>query len=166
MTKSDIRLREVVFAQDAQQVEAIVRSTGFFSADEIAIARELVEERLDKGAASGYHFLFALRADKVVGYTCFGPIPATQSSFDLYWIALRDEERGQGTGRLLNGKTEEIVLRMGGRRLYAETSGRSQYESTRAFYRRCGYTEAAVLEDFYAPGDAKIIYEKKLAAVD
>ena len=51
-----------------------------------------------------------------------------------------------------------------GTALYAETSGRLQYAPTRSFYRRCGYREAAVFADFYAPGDDKVVFEKHLAA--
>ena len=38
----------------------------------------------------------------------------------------------------------------------------SQYESTRMFYSRRGYRQEALIPDFYAPGDAKIIYLKEL----
>jgi hypothetical protein len=46
--------------------------------------------------------------------------------------------------------------------MYVDTSGRAQYAPTRAFYEHMGYERAAVLEDFYAPGDAKVIYSKIL----
>jgi hypothetical protein len=46
--------------------------------------------------------------------------------------------------------------------VYIETSNRPQYEPTRGFYLRCGYRIDAVLEDFYAAGDAKVIYVKAL----
>jgi len=42
-------------------VRGIVESSGFFSAEEVEIAVQLVQERLTKGIQSGYHFLFAER---------------------------------------------------------------------------------------------------------
>jgi ribosomal protein S18 acetylase RimI-like enzyme len=51
---------------------------------------------------------------------------------------------------------------MGARGIYAETSGKAQYLPTRRFYERAGFAEAARLPDFYAVGDAKIIYRKDL----
>ncbi|NLT50411.1 MAG: GNAT family N-acetyltransferase [Ignavibacteria bacterium] len=162
MIISNIRFRENVLSGDELKVEEIVRSTGFFSEDEISIARELVEERLAKGIESGYFFLFAEVENEIVGYTCFGPIPATKHSFDLYWIAVHSNFRGKGIGKILNVETEKIIAGMGGHNVYAETSGRGQYEPTRAFYVNNGYTEGAVLEDFYAPGDAKYIYVKSV----
>jgi hypothetical protein len=46
--------------------------------------------------------------------------------------------------------------------VYVETSSRDQYEPTRRFYLKCGYRVDAVLEDFYAPGDGKVIFVKAL----
>jgi hypothetical protein len=49
-----------------------------------------------------------------------------------------------------------------GRRIYIETSSQAKYAPTREFYRRCGYEPEAVLKDFYADGDDKLIYVKAL----
>lgn len=150
--------------QDVARVGEVVRSTGFFSPEEIRIAEELVEARLRHGEASGYHFVFQERAGVLLGYTAFGPIPATRSSWDLYWIAVGREHRGQRLGRALLDVTEAQIRQLGGSRVYADTSGRSQYAPTHRFYERCGYTLAATLEDYYAPGDAKRTYLKVLGA--
>ncbi|MBU0710853.1 GNAT family N-acetyltransferase [bacterium] len=154
--------RNAVHPEDPEHVREIVSSTGFFSQDEIDIAVELVTERLEKGIESGYHFIFAEAAGKTVGYACFGPIPATQKNYDLYWIAVQNDYRGAGIGKQLLNISEEAIYQLGGARVYIETSGRDQYVSTRAFYLRCAYMEDAVLDDFYAPGDAKYIYVKKI----
>src|SRR5262245_49884926 len=80
--------RDDVRAGDAAKVMELVSTTGFFSAAEVAIAGELVDERLARGLASGYRFVFAERAARLERYCCYGPIPLTQSSFDLYWIVV------------------------------------------------------------------------------
>jgi len=158
----EIYFRESVTTADEQNVRRIVQSTGFFSLDEVTIAEELVMERLHKGLESGYHFLFADFNDQTIAYSCFGPIPATRFSYDLYWIAVHDHWRGKGIGRNVLEASEKAIKKLGGQRIYAETSGREQYQPTRAFYSSCGYKEEAVLEDFYAPGDAKYFYVKSL----
>jgi len=162
--RAGIVLREQVVEEDAEAVRRIVQSTGFFSDAEVAVAVELVQERLSRGAASGYHFLLAEQDGRGVGYTCFGPIACTVGSFDLYWIAVHAAHRRRGLGRLLIARTESAVAASGGRRVYVETSSRPLYEPTRAFYLRCGYEPAAVLKDFYSPGDDKIIYVKALSS--
>lgn len=145
---------------DAGAVEALVRATGVFSAAEVAIARELVEERMARGAASGYEFLFVEDEAGLLGYACWGPIPCTEGSYDLYWIAVRPERQGGGVGRRILRAAEEEIARAGGMRIYVETSTRAAYDPTRAFYERCGYARAATFDDFYASGDGKAVYLK------
>ena len=154
--------RHEIKERDRGTLCELARATGFFHADEIEIALELVDERLKKGRASGYEFVIAEMDGRVAGYTCFGPIPCTTASYDLYWIAVRPEVQGKGLGRLLLCETERRVREMGGTRVYAETSSRPQYLSTRAFYERTGYNLAELLEDFYAPGDGRATYLKVL----
>lgn len=149
---------------DAEAVRDLVTRVGVFSPAEVAIAAELVDERLRSGLASGYHFVFAEHADGLAGYTCFGPIPATLVSFDLYWIAVRPDLHGRGLGARLLAESERRIAVQGGERVYVDTSSRGEYAPARAFYRRAGYREAARLSDFYAPGDARLIFEKALAA--
>jgi ribosomal protein S18 acetylase RimI-like enzyme len=159
-----VAFRDAVRPEDADAVERLVRATGFFSPAEVAIARELVDERLARGPASGYELLLAEAAAGLAGYTCYGPIPGTASSYDLYWVAVAPDHQGLGLGRALLARTEALVRAAGGTRVYAETSGRGQYAPTRAFYRACGYLEQARLPDFYAPGDDKLVFVKVLAA--
>ena len=57
---------------------------------------------------------------------------------------------------------ETQIREAGGRLVVVETSGRPDYESTRSFYRRIGYAEAARLHEFYAANDDKVIYLKRV----
>lgn len=157
-----IALRARVVAADMATVRALVRATGFFSDEEEAIAVELVEERLAKGEASGYAFRFAERGPETLGYACYGRIPLTRSSFDLYWIVVHPAAQGLGVGRRLLDAVEAAAAAEGGTALYAETSSREQYAPTRGFYRAAGYGMAAEFTDFYAPGDGKVVFEKRL----
>ncbi len=159
---SSIHIRQQARSSDRLAIREIVESTHFFNQEEIDVAVELIEERLDKGEASGYYFLFADINDKTIGYVCYGPIAGTQSSFDLYWIAVHNDVRSQGIGKILLQAGEQAIAEMGGHRIYVETSSRAQYEPTRGFYRSCNYDLEAVLEDFYAPGDSKCIFVKKI----
>lgn len=148
---------------DVREVGRVVAATGFFSPEEIDIAVELVEERRAKGEASGYHFCLLDDAEgRLVGYTCFGPVPATADSFDLYWIAVDPAAQGHGYGRRLMAATEAEIRTRGGARLWLDTAGRAQYAPTHGFYRAVGFELAARLVDYYAPGDDKLIFGKRL----
>jgi len=155
-------LRDEVRASDCVAVRDILNATDFFSAVEMEIAVDLVHERLEKGPASGYEFLFADQGGETVGYACYGLIPCTAASYDLYWIGVAPGRQGGGLGQRLLDETEKRVRAAGGTSLYAETSGRSQYAPTRAFYERCGYAIVSVLPEFYGPGDDKVVFVKRL----
>jgi D-alanine-D-alanine ligase-like ATP-grasp enzyme/ribosomal protein S18 acetylase RimI-like enzyme len=159
------KLRTDVRPSDAHAIRKIVEATGLFRAAEVDVAVELVADRLGKGAASGYEFTFAEQGrGAVVGYVCFGKNTLTVSSYDIYWIAVDPAKQGQGVGRVLLAEAEKQIAAAGGQRVYIETSHRADYEATRGFYERCGYTLGAILEDFYAPGDGKATYVKMLSA--
>lgn len=149
--------------EDPDRIRRLIRATGFFTDAEIQVAEELARERLFKGVDSGYHFVMVDRKDRLIGYACYGPIACTLSSFDMYWIAVHPEAQGAGLGRRLIEETEQLIKQSGGTRIYVETSQRPLYDGTRAFYERMAYRQEAVVPDFYAPGDGKVIYCRVVA---
>ncbi|MEY3460234.1 MAG: hypothetical protein RL215_3391 [Planctomycetota bacterium] len=157
-------LRSDVRQSDLDAVRMLVQSTRVFHDFEVDIAVELIDERLRRGEPSGYHFLFAdSESDKALaGYSCWGPIPCTQGSYDIYWIAVDPRLQGRGLGRALMLETERRIAALGGRRIYLETSGRPDYLPTRRFYERCAYEVVATLPDFYADGDDKVVLVKRI----
>jgi len=157
-----IGLRRDVRPDDPAIVEEIVRSTGFFREDEVTVAVELVRERLNKGAESGYEFIFAETGGRTVGYSCFGLIPCTLQSYDLYWIATHRDFMNRGIGRKLLEETEAVIRSGCGNGVYVETSSKPLYTPTRAFYEKNGYMLKARFGDFYDRGDDKIVYVKYL----
>ena len=162
MKSKEITYREVVLSSDREHVRQLVESSGVFSTEEISIAIELVEERLLKGSKSGYFFLFAETEGNVIGYTCFGPIPGTEYSYDIYWIATHNDLRGQGIGKILLQETEKRIAAIGGHNIYLETASKPQYAPTRKFYENSGYFLEAQLKQFYADDDDKCIYVKRV----
>ncbi len=162
MTASSITLRDEARPQDRERVRQIVLATDMFHPPEAEVAVELVDDRLAKGATSDYQFLFADEGSTTLGYACYGYNEMTQSSWELYWIAVDPRCQGRGVGRRLLEATEKDIRARKGTRLYVETSGRAQYAPTRAFYLANHYSVDAELADFYAPGDGKVIFVKVL----
>ncbi len=156
--------RRGVEPADQARIRALVDATGFFSAEEVAIASGLAAETLATGSGAGYEFCFADGPGGLDGFTCFGRIPGSDWSFDLYWIVVSPARQGTGLGRRLLAATESAIVAAGGSRLYVDTSSRAQYAPTRAFYLACGYAVAAELPDFYRPGDGKVVFVKVLGA--
>ena len=148
---------------DVEAVERLVRLTRVFNDGEVAIARELVEENLAKGAeASGYHFLFADGPGGLEGYTCFGHIPGTSGRWELYWIAVDPDAHRSGLGRRLQVASEVAVKAMGAVLMIAETSTRPDNAPARGFYLSQGYNLLAEIPDWHDDGDGLAIFGKRL----
>jgi GNAT superfamily N-acetyltransferase len=155
-------IRRGLAAADREPLETLICETAFFNAEEVEVALELIDDGLANGEASHYRFVVAEEETSVAGYACWGPIPGTTASADLYWIVVHPEHQGRGIGAALLQASEAWMASAGRTRVYVETSTRAQYDPTRRFYLACGYGLAAELADFYAPGDGKAIFLKVL----
>lgn len=159
---NNYKLRYEVKSSDLMDVAEIIKSSGFFRDDEIDVAVELVKERLDKGAESGYEFVFIEIEGKTIGYSCFGLIPCSLISWDLYWIATHNNFRGKGLGKIVLTETENRVRKAGGKAIYIETSSKEKYLPTQKFYENNNCELKICFDDFYDIGDGKLVYVKKL----
>ena len=155
-----LRWRRIVDAADPAKIQKLIQSTGVFSAEEARVAAQLADTTVS--GAETYRFLLAERGGDLVGYTCFDRIPLSKVSFDLYWIAVANNERGNGLAAELMSRTAAFIKGKRGSQVYAETSSKEPYAAARAFYLKSGFKEAALFEDFYEPGDSKIIYRLML----
>jgi len=128
----------------------------------VAVALELVDESLNPGPSTDYRWSLADRAGALLGFACFGPVPLTEGTFDLYWIAVGPDARGSGAAAMLDDAVVEAARRLGGRWLLAETSSTAEYAAAHAFYARRGYRLLGRIEDFYRPGDDRLTFGKRL----
>lgn len=150
---------------DRAQLETMLRQTPAFREADVKVALELISDRLEKGAGSDYQFIVAAEGQVALGYACYGLIPLTLDSFDLYWIVVAPDKRDKRVGiRLLEGVSQEVIRR-GGARIYVDTSSADAYTRARAFYSAKGFVEKARLSDFYRKGEAKVIYCLELPAI-
>ena len=156
--------------RDRERVAELLVSTAVFSSEEIDVALQLFDASVTAGGAAGaddahvrdYEFTGAFEGERLLGYACSGPTPATEGTFDLYWLAVDTAAQGKGIGTALVREVERGLRDRGARMLLVETSSRPDYLNTRAFYTRCGYTEAARIRDFYAPADDRIMLTIRL----
>jgi ribosomal protein S18 acetylase RimI-like enzyme len=145
-------------------LERLTRATGLFREDEVATAVELLDDSL--AGDDDYRFVGAFDGDHLVGYACWGPTPGTTGTHDLYWIVVGRERQGAGVGTQLLAAVEQELRANGQRLIVVETSSRADYAPTRGFYERRGYTRAAIIPGYYAPGDDLVIYTKELTDGD
>ena len=155
------RIRYVA-RNDRDAVLSLLTQPRFFRPDELDVAREVLDDSLRDGPAGHYQSFVLEQGGTVAGWACFGPIPCTLNTYDIYWIAISPDRQRQGLGKALMDFVEARIRERGGRIAVVETSGRDDYIPTRSFYLKAGYTETARIPDFYAPGDDKIVSVKTL----
>ncbi|HQL09975.1 GNAT family N-acetyltransferase [Oligosphaera ethanolica] len=159
---SDIVIRPT-HETDAPSIHAILVDTAMFTDAEVEVADELIDIFLHKAGQKDYIMHSAVDQDSgaPVGYVCFGPTPATESTWDLYWIAVDPKQQGRGIGRQLLRFAEEQCRNMGAKLIIIETSSQPKYQPTQHFYTGNGYIVEARIKDFYAAGDDRLIYTRR-----
>jgi ribosomal protein S18 acetylase RimI-like enzyme len=147
-------------AADRRRIEEITRAVLVFRDDEVPVALEVFDGAV--GGSPDYIALGATVDERLMGWICWGPTPCTLGTYDLYWMAVDPTMQGSGIGAAL---LREMEGRLAGsaRLIVVETAGRPDYRPTRAFYEARGYRKAAIIPDFYAPGDDQVVYVKTLA---
>ena len=148
--------------EDKTRVTEILRGTPEFKPFEVVVAEELIDCYLNDPSGSGYHILVAEVDSTVAGYICYGPTPLTEGTWDIYWMAVARERQDQGIGSALIKSAEKEIARAKGRLAIIETSSTPGYEKTRRFHINQGYEVICRIPDFYAPGDDKLILQKRL----
>jgi len=156
-----VRVR-LMAKKDKPALMTLLRGLREFKPAEVAVAEEVIDSYLADPAGSGYNTLVAQDGPAITGYICYGPTPLTKGTWDVYWMAVSAEKQGKGVGGALLAYAEDRIKEAEGRLIIIETSSQPDYEKTRRFYSNHGYEAIARLPDFYAPGDDKLILQKRL----
>ena len=101
---------------------------------------------------------------EVAGFCFAAPEKLTDGTWNMLAIAVHPGAQGEGAGSALVRRLEAMLLERGQRVLIADTSGIPEFERTRGFYRRNGYREEARIRDFWAHGNDKVVFWKRLGA--
>ncbi|HSW38795.1 MAG TPA: N-acetyltransferase [Acidobacteriota bacterium] len=158
-----IQVRQMV-PEDRDAVAALVASVENFNHAEIECALELIDIYLEDEHQKDYRIVVAGDSFRnVSAYACWGPVPLTRGTYDLYWIAVHPDARRRGFGRALLSSIEDMAGDEGGRLLVAETSAKTSYETTVKFYQRLDFLEASRIRDFYDVGDDRLIFVRRLS---
>ena len=149
--------------EDRESVQKILVETKKFTEKEIDIAMETIDVYLNNPGQKDY-FIFAavLENSSVAGFINFGPVPITEGTFDIYWVAVDPVYQGRGVGKKLVLEVEEKIKAMEGTMICVETSSTEKYFPTQQFYEKLGYVLESRIRDFYRIGDDRMIYVKRL----
>jgi ribosomal protein S18 acetylase RimI-like enzyme len=145
--------------EDREAIGAVARTAGVFTAEEEQTVLELFDAHL-KSADSGYEWLSAYAADRLVGFACYGPTPLARGAFDLYWICTDPGWRTRGVGRSLFAAIEAEIRKREARLLMIWTSNAKPYLPANKFYERMGCGCSARIRDYYQPGEDMVVFVK------
>lgn len=148
--------------EDKEALMKILQNTPEFEMSEVEVAEEVIDSYLRDDKRSGYYVKIVEDNSVVAGYICYGPTPLTDSTWDLYWLAVAREKQRYGLGSALMEAAEEDIKQLKGRMAIIETSSTPLYEKTRQFHSSHGYRLICRIPDFYAAGDDKLILQKLL----
>ena len=99
---------------------------------------------------------------RAVGFCFAKPEQLADGTWNMLAIAVDPAMQGHGCGRAIVEQLETDLAGEGARVLIADTSGTDAFAKTREFYRKCGYSEEARIRDFWAAGDDKVVFWKRL----
>jgi ribosomal protein S18 acetylase RimI-like enzyme len=151
--------------EDRGSVLDLLRATEAFTPAELAVADGLIDIVVSQPHQTDYFaFVEAVETPvaRCIGMFVIGLTPATEGTWQLYWIAVHPLYQGSGVAQALEKYAEAFVRELRGYWLLAETSSQTGYERARAFYRKRGYVELAQIPDYYKPLDNLVIYGKRL----
>jgi ribosomal protein S18 acetylase RimI-like enzyme len=147
---------------DTPALLALTAGTGFFKPVEVETLAEVMDDYFAEYRSRGHQAFVWEVEGRILGYVYHAPEEMTDHTWVLYWIAVASELRGRGLGSKLLAFVEDDIRARGGRLLVVETCTLPHYEPTRRFYLKHGYTAVAVIPDFYADDDSKVVFTKRL----
>lgn len=160
--KNNLRCRvRLAESKDKPDILHLLKNTPEFEPSEVPVAEEVLDGSLEN-PGEDYQTLVADNHRELLGYICFGQTPLTVSTWDIYWMAVSRDRRGQGIGSNMLRAAEEHIQKQGGKLILIETSSKPNYLPTRRFYRKNGYKRVAVIKDYYAPGDNLVTFGKRI----
>lgn len=147
---------------DRAAIYEILQQTDMFNQPEIDVAMELIDTFLFNKEQKDYIIYVATtNHDEIAGYVCYGPTPATDGTYDIYWIAVAPNLQNKGIGRKLLRLAEDEIVKQKGRMIVIETSSQAKYLPTQQFYQKNKYALEARIKDFYRIGDDRLIFVKR-----
>jgi ribosomal protein S18 acetylase RimI-like enzyme len=152
---------------ESRDLVALAASTGIFAPNEAEVLLGGVLDDLHAGRLGEGHQAHVWANDETgvpEGWVYLAPTFKADGVWDLWWIGVGPQVQGAGVGGALLRSIEGLVRDAGGRLLIIETSSTPPLAPARRFYTRRGYQLCGTIPDFYAAGDDKVIFAKRLLA--
>lgn len=144
--------------EDIAGIKAVLDSSGLFPSE---LLDDMISDYLMNSESEDIWFVMK-NDNQILGMGYCVPEQLTNGTYNLLAIAVRKELQGKGLGKKMMAFIENLLRDASKRILIVETSSDPQFELTRQFYIKLGYTQEAILRDFWDAGEDKVIFWKKL----
>ncbi len=144
--------------EDIAALQTVLEETGLFPSEMLP---EMISNFLSDSDQSDVWLTYE-DDHTAIGFCYAAPEQLTQGTWNMLAIAVLPSRQGDGIGAALVKELEQVLRTRSGRILIVDTSGTDAFSQTRAFYEKNGYAREARVRDFWAEGDDKIIFWKKL----
>lgn len=142
---------------DLADVRHVLDTSGLFPSEMLA---DMAEPFLTGVSPSSW--LVAIGEGRALAFAYCASERMTDGTHNLLAIAVASDHQRSGVGGALLRQLESSLRRTDARLLLVETSTDPDQDGARAFYARQGFTEEARIRDFYALGQTKVVFWKKL----
>lgn len=152
---------------DTPALVALGVATGLFQPAEADLLLRSVLDDVHADRLGEGHLAYVWADDPAAppaGWVYFSPEAKADGVWELWWIGVDPTRQGRGIGDESLRFVEDRVREAGGRLLLISTSSLPLLARTRQFYAKRGYTECGRIPDYYADGDDKVVFAKRVAA--
>ena len=148
----------LVSQADLEQIKKILDSSELFPSEYLD---EMISDYFNNQETEDIWFTYLdNKTPTAIGYCV--PEKMTEGTYNLLAIGVLKESQGKGIASEMMKHIELLLKQKGGRILIVETSSANAQIAARNFYKKIGYTEEAVIRDFWKDGEDKIVFWKKL----
>lgn len=147
-----------VLSTDIDGLKKVVDSSGLFPSEYLY---EMISDYFNNPETQDIWFTY-INNDKPVAIGYCVPEKFTDGVYNLLAIGVSQEYQRKGIASEMMKHIEQIVKNKNGRLLIVETSTDDAQIGAIKFYKQIGYTQEAIIRDFWKEGEDKIVFWKKL----
>ncbi|MBL0009551.1 MAG: GNAT family N-acetyltransferase [Saprospiraceae bacterium] len=151
------KIRAVTSA-DIDGLKKVADSSGLFPSEYLD---EMISDYFSNPETQDIWFAY-IDNDKTAAIGYCVPEKLTDGTYNLLAIGVSQDSQRIGIASQMMNYIEQLLKQKHGRILIVETSSDDAQIGARNFYKKIGYTQAAVIKDFWKDGEDKIVFWKKL----
>lgn len=155
-----VRLR-LATCEDLPRIRMLLEDSQVFPENELEDAVNMLARYVrypDPRELSTYVYYIGLDLAAMVSYGA----GLGEGTYELYWLCVSPKHRERGLGSKLLKFSEDRMAEYGARMIFVETSTNPEYASAQGLYERMGYSKEGIVKDYFADGNHRITYSKRL----